>query len=102
QRVPGLRQLGLLQSVVSPRRPVQPWRAIVRPRKPCGCAFEHPNGVRVLLIPVGEPSNLPGGALGVASTWKSRVHLPEGFVCSCILVVDDKMRREVVERLLGP
>src|SRR5262245_25349945 len=64
--------------------------------------FEDPNSIRVATVSIGPPADLPGGALSVASGWKTSIQLTKCVVGSPVVVLENRVGREIVQRLFGP
>src|SRR5262249_56190010 len=67
-----------------------------------GRAFEHAQRFGVVAGCVGVPAVLPGGALGVRARREPLVQLLERLGREVVLVREDVVRAEVVERLARP
>ncbi len=82
--------------------PVDPGRAVVGSRKRGGRALERVRAVRPLPRAVRGPADLPLRALRVAALREQLRELAEGLVGAVVLILEDVVRGEVVQRLLGP
>ena len=92
----------LSELIARPRGPVQPRGPIVGAGKRRRGRLEHGGGLREVALLVRCPANLPRGPVRIPAARKPPRQLAEDQVRLVVFLGRDVVRRQVVERLLGP
>src|SRR4029434_2159226 len=93
---------GFAEPVVRASGPVQPCRTSVGTWKCGSTAFERLCRIDKLVILVGPPADLPCRPLGVPAVRKATKQFAEDAVGRRIIIDDDVVRGEIVERFGRP
>ena len=99
---PRFRVGGGLQLSVGPGGPVDEERTVVGARERTSGLLEDAHGVRVVAVLVAPPPGLPCGALGALACREHLIQLPEDLCRLLVVVLENVVGAEIVERLLGP
>src|SRR5699024_7845523 len=82
--------------------PIEVRRTVIGPWKRRGGALEQANRLGVMTLPVVPPPGLPGGPFGPRASGKLFVQLREDARRAFVVVLEDVVRAEIVQRFLGP
>ena len=102
QRISRLCERRLVQPAMRAPAPVQPRRPVIGAREMGRRRFEHPDRLRVRSVLVRPPADLPCRALRVVTGRILLVHLAESRIRGLVVVADDVVARQVVERFFRP